>query len=183
MKNLIITVSERFARNYYKEYSLSAIILGSILYLGWQSVNFLHIFQHVTSDVDTTTIEKNNKPTFVLKDFQPIFGAASTQANAQQHIPQSSLNLKLKGVLAGDRYSESSAIIQDNAGMERVYKPGDKIFENITLHQVFPTHIIIRNQGTLQKIIFTENTKHTTLQLIPGMPIGKMIPETYKGQK
>ena len=183
MKNLIITVSERLARNYYKEYSLSVIILCSILYLGWQGNNFLHTFERISSDTDAGAIEKKHKPAFVLKDFQPIFGIAGTETNVQRQIPRSSLNLKLKGVLAGNRHSASSAIIEDNKGMERVYKPGDKLFEGITLHQVFSTYAIIRNRGVLQKIIFTDNTQNTRLQLIPHMPIDKLIPEAHKGKK
>ncbi|MES0326804.1 MAG: type II secretion system protein GspC [Gammaproteobacteria bacterium] len=82
-----------------------------------------------------------------------LFGTAETKTVSTDKLPETKLNLVLKGVLAAGTPEIASAIIaQGKRGKEEIYGIGDKIPGGITLKEIHPEHIILERQGRLETL-------------------------------
>jgi len=84
-----------------------------------------------------------------------LFGTAETKTAAvsTDKLPETKLNLVLKGVLAAGTTTMASAIIaRGKNGNEEIYGIGDKIPGGITLKEIHPEHIILERQGRLETL-------------------------------
>lgn len=82
-----------------------------------------------------------------------LFGIADTltaQTSAAK-MPETKLNLVLRGVLTAGNSDMASAIIAQGAnGQEEIYGLNDKMPGGITLREIHPEHVIIERQGQLE---------------------------------
>lgn len=74
-----------------------------------------------------------------------LFGAPlpDNAAAADQPIPETQLNLLLRGVAASNNTAAAFAIIADPAGKEDFYQVGDQLPGGAVLKEVHPQHIIL----------------------------------------
>ena len=68
------------------------------------------------------------------------------------------MNLVLRGALAGDGGSTSSAIIQGSDGQDRFYQVGDVIPGGAILQSVHSTYVVINQGGRPQKLLFVASS-------------------------
>ncbi|MCK5001990.1 MAG: type II secretion system protein GspC [Gammaproteobacteria bacterium] len=84
-----------------------------------------------------------------------LFGIAETKGTvvSADNVPETKLNLVLKGVLAAGTSSIASAIIaRGSNGKEEIYGINDKIPGGITLKEIHPEHVILERQGRLETL-------------------------------
>lgn len=84
-----------------------------------------------------------------------LFGTTDKKAAviSTDKLPETKLNLVLKGVLTAGTTAIASAIIARGAnGKEEIYSIGDKIPGGIMLKEIHPEHIILERQGRLETL-------------------------------
>ena len=104
---------------------------------------------------DISNAKQSQQQAFRNLSSAHLFGTAETKTAAvsTDKLPETKLNLVLKGVLAAGTTALASAIIaQGKNGKEEIYGIGDKIPGGITLKEIHPEHIILERQGRLETL-------------------------------
>ena len=103
------------------------------------------------------------------------FGAAASSTPILPSAPETSLNLRLKGVRAirtpaqSDQASDSSiAIIQTPDQAALTYRRGDTIMEGVTLEEILPDRVLIMKGGTLETLMMESTASGLSVLLLPG---------------
>lgn len=83
-----------------------------------------------------------------------IFGVSEKSiAQKQTKVPETKLNLTLKGVLAATPMEMASAIIaQGKAGKEDIYAVGDKMQGGVLIKEIHPEHVVLQRNGRLETL-------------------------------
>jgi general secretion pathway protein C len=111
---------------------------------------------YTTSSSSTTNSESNISKLLS----QNIFGDASkvevpvVQQSIDEDVPETRLNLKLRGIYASDDNTKSNAIIETSNGLQDLYFIDDSIpgERNLTLAKVLVDRIIIKRQGNFETL-------------------------------
>ncbi len=74
-------------------------------------------------------------------------------------IEETRLNLQLAGVFAFLPAENAIAIISAGSAEQSAYGVGDKISGDTSLEAVYPDHVILRNNGKLEKLALPENVQ------------------------
>ena len=101
--------------------------------------------------------EITQRDVFDIEDFPLLFGFSNkTQETYQggKEIPETRLNLVLRGAIAGEGIQTSSAIIEDGGSSEQLYFIGESLPGGATLTQINNDHIVINRNGMLEKLYF-----------------------------
>jgi general secretion pathway protein C len=95
-----------------------------------------------------------------------LFGETrQTAVAAPTSVPQTRLNLVLRGVIAADPMTRSSAIIaQGTGGNEDAYGVGDKLPGGVSISEVHPENVILDRGGHFE-----------TLDLVKDNEVGEII--------
>jgi general secretion pathway protein C len=75
--------------------------------------------------------------------------AVSTDVSS---APETRLDLKLLGILAGTRASDSRAIISQSGAAEKAYAIGDDVVRGASLQAIFPDRVIISRDGQMETL-------------------------------
>ncbi|GAA4647975.1 hypothetical protein GCM10023116_02370 [Kistimonas scapharcae] len=177
MNNEVLDKSLNLLAKHQSSIILAVLTIGMLATLAVQSFNLYRTLQGPPEVSDIANDSNTSQKTFVLADFSFLFGEgqeSNTQLSTQE-LPKTSLNLTLRGALAGDTTTDSSAIIQDGSGQDRFYRIGDSLPGGAVLDQVHPHYIVIRYHGALQKLVFPEITHDKVLETVshpqtPPMP-------------
>jgi general secretion pathway protein C len=83
-----------------------------------------------------------------------VFGVSEKAAVMKQvKVPETRLNLSLKGVLASDPMKMASAIIaQGKNGKEDIYGIGDKMPGGVTVKEIYPDYVVLERNGSLETL-------------------------------
>ena len=83
-----------------------------------------------------------------------IFGVSEKAiVQKQTKVPETKLNLTLKGVLAATPMEMASAIIaQGKAGKEDIYAVGDKMQGGVLIKEIHPEHVVLQRNGRLETL-------------------------------
>lgn len=83
-----------------------------------------------------------------------IFGVSDKAAAPEQRkVPETRLNLTLKGVLAAIPMQLASAIIaQGKSGKEDIYSVGDKLPGGVEIKEIHPEHVVLNRNGRLETL-------------------------------
>ena len=83
-----------------------------------------------------------------------IFGISDNlSANNQRKVPETKLNLTLKGVLAAKPMELASAIIaKGKSGREDVFSVGDKMPGGILIKEIHPEYVVLERNGLLETL-------------------------------
>ncbi len=78
-----------------------------------------------------------------------IFGVSQNSVLSKQaKVPETKLNLTLKGVLAAKPMNLASAIIaQGKSGKEEIYAVGDKMQGGVVVKEIHPEHVVLERSG------------------------------------
>ncbi|MFV2003984.1 MAG: type II secretion system protein GspC [Gammaproteobacteria bacterium] len=101
-----------------------------------------------------------------------IFGISEKSAlQKQAKVPETRLNLTLKGVLAAKPMSLASAIIaQGKSGKEDIYSVGDKMQGGVLIKEIHPEYVVLERNGLLETL---------RLQKISGVTGFKSTDKSY----
>lgn len=82
-----------------------------------------------------------------------LFGSYSAVATSDlSAAPETRLDLKLIGILAGTHKNESRAIIARQGVPEAAYALGDDIVNGVTLHAIFPDRVVLSHNGQMETL-------------------------------
>lgn len=82
-----------------------------------------------------------------------LFHKAVTAVHAAPiDAPETHLNLTLTGVLFSQAPHGSVAIIRDDKGQERYYRPGDEVVSGVTLDAIHTDRVILRRAGRYETL-------------------------------
>ncbi len=89
-----------------------------------------------------------------------LFGQPGAQEQATEvdteNLPETNLQLYLRGVLAAEGEQPASALVEDARGETEVYLVGDELPGNATLRSVRPNRVVIERGGALENLYFPE---------------------------
>ena len=171
MNNDIFINSQKWLEQYFHKLTLAFIVLAGVITIGTQTMETIQDLSHGSSDIQPSQQPENAKP-LAASEFNLIFGQADLKPNKQkqQVIPKTTLNLHLRGALAGNSKTESSAIIQGSDGQDHLYKVGQSLPGGAVLDSVFTHYVVINYHGTLQKLMFPDLGKELKNQPPPNLP-------------
>ncbi len=97
--------------------------------------------------------------------------------------PKIKLNAKLQGIVAY-KSKEGFALISNNNGPQKVYSKGDSIQEGVVISNIFPTKVVVDNNGNEETLLLPvkndgkkSRVKQTqSLRNLPGANIAKPVP-------
>ena len=109
----------------------------------------------VQQKTDVVNNSKQQQQQFRQLTSANIFGAAQAGGVTQEQtkVPETRLNLSLKGVLAAKPMHLASAIIaQGRSGKEEIYSIGDKLQGGVLIKEIHPEHVVLERNGKLETL-------------------------------
>lgn len=107
--------------------------------------------------------------------FDPFHrSAVAAPIDAGQTAPETSLNLKLTGLRAGE---DGSALLQTPDNQQRAYSVGDEIISGVTLHSVSPEFIVLSLGGRLERLTFERARGDTLTAAVRAASGTKLSPQ------
>ena len=148
------------------------IILGLLILLSWQLATLVWLFLPaesviVSGDNYASSSNKRNKaPVLNIKHITALnlFGVSEsfekTEQQEKQQIsaPETSLNLKLRGLRKGHGSIKSSAIIENKDGVQAIYYLGDEIqgYSQVEVYEIYSQHLILERAGKYETLTLFE---------------------------
>jgi general secretion pathway protein C len=107
--------------------------------------------QKSTQSVINKQTQQNNFKKLTMAN---IFGLSEkVVVQKQAKVPETKLNLSLKGVLAARPMERASAIIaQGKSGKEDIYSVGDRIPGGVLIKEIHPEHVVLERNGRLETL-------------------------------
>ncbi len=107
--------------------------------------------QKKTPSVVSNRAQQNNFKNLTAAN---IFGVSDKEVvKKQTKVPETRLNLTLKGVLAAKPMERASAIIaQGKAGKEDIYSVGDKMPGGVSIKEIHSDHVVLERGGRLETL-------------------------------
>lgn len=149
---------------------LLVIALGiSLAKLMWLVITPQQKFvtQNQTNDVATTNLKTDINYGKLIAD-QHIFGEVVVSKTPvvkvtpteviKPVVPKVKLNAKLHGIVAY-KSQKGYALISNNNGPQKVYGKGDTLQEGVTISNIFPTKVVIDNNGTDEELLLPVKIK------------------------
>ncbi|WP_461536346.1 type II secretion system protein N [Spongorhabdus nitratireducens] len=133
------------------------LMCASIISQLYQVYRNTHNQPALSGELPTIQEEQTQPDVFNLNDFPLLFGFSDvTQEDEveQREIPETRMNLVLRGAISGDGSQSSSAIIEEGGSTEQLYFIGEVLPGGATLAQVYSDHIVINRNGSLEKLYF-----------------------------
>ncbi len=98
--------------------------------------------------------KQNQQNNFKKLTSANVFGVSDKSlVQNQTKVPETKLNLTLKGVLAATPMKMASAIIaQGKKGKEDIYGIGDKMPGGVTIKEIHPEHVVLERGGRLETL-------------------------------
>jgi len=172
-----------------KAHQLTIAALCAAMAWSWTS-HGIHLHREINIQPLEKSHNNTSKPRAHISDpgAPLLFGQAERSGSQLQarNIPATTLNLKLRGVLAGDPFS--SAIIENQNGQSHLYNVGDRLAQDIILLSVHKDSVVINHKGRLQRILFPELTDKAPTQqnassrstlALPAGPLSQSPPASH----
>lgn len=87
-----------------------------------------------------------------------FFGLASDKPTvALESLPETKLELTLRGAFAAADENEAGAIIEDDKQVAAQYNVGDELPGNATLNAIYPDRVVLSRNGLLETLYFPVN--------------------------
>lgn len=89
-----------------------------------------------------------------------LFGEAAVEvpSSAPEELPETSLQLTLRGVIAAPDERLARAIVADPAGKDNFYKVGDTLPGNVTLREIHGDRIVIQRGGRYETLTLPKDS-------------------------
>ncbi|XOZ34180.1 type II secretion system protein N [Halomonadaceae bacterium KBTZ08] len=154
---------------------ITAVMLAvAILALiGWQG---LRMSQHGADTPEAVTRQNAPANSGGANEGQPpelrelaFFGKPGEQADEPveraETLPETNLQLVLRGVMAGDTEKHDSALVEGPDGETKVYRVGDALPGNANLREVRRRRVVIERRGALETLTFPEEDEGSRMAL------------------
>ncbi len=140
--------------------ALASLLL--IVACAWLLVEVTWLFFPQEDETTLPMQQQNNK--LINKQIQQnsfnnlttanIFGVSDKAVPQKQvKVPETKLNLTLKGVLAANPMSRASAIIaKGKSGKEDIFSVGDKMSGGILVKEIHPEYVVLERNGLLETL-------------------------------
>ncbi len=142
-----------------------AVIASLLLIVGcaWLLVKVTWLFFPQGDEVSMTAVSQQNRQLLNTQTQQNSFNQLTAanvfgmtdKAVVQRpvKVPETRLNLTLKGVLAAKPMALASAIIaKGRAGKEEIFSVGDKMPGGILIKEIHPEHVVLERNGRLETL-------------------------------
>lgn len=140
--------------------ALAVLLLASTAWQAWGVWQQELVGGGVIAAVSTGSAPTQKQiPQISLSNLQLFGNTQSDDSGVQQsteNLPETNLQLTLRGVLAADGDFSGSALIEDDRNNTDAYLVGDTLPGNATLRSVHPARIIIERSGKLENLYFPE---------------------------
>lgn len=93
------------------------------------------------------------------------FGSVAIVGNATAPTTSQTLDIKLLGVLASSNAENSWAVLSINGAAPVVYRSGESIVDGSVLQAVFPSHVSIQHQDTVEEVFLVSDEMVAGLQV------------------
>lgn len=130
-----------------------AIMLLAALYFAWRMASLLWLLagqdqSPLAKPTPVTAAIKVNVDGNRLSGFNIFKAPVASTANSALNAPDTSLQLKLDGVFAGNLQSQSSAIISEQGqGIGKLYRVGQQVSGGATLSAVYVDRVLLQRNG------------------------------------
>lgn len=111
-----------------------------------------------------------------------LFGEASveTPAAVPEELPETNLQLTLRGVIASPDDSQARAIVADSGGKENFYKVGDPLPGNATLKEIYGDRIVIQRAGRYETLTLPKDALAMGADnSVPALPAASRGKKSY----
>lgn len=134
--------------------ALAATLLAAQGWRDWREVG-IGPLAPPTRGVDATQAEVISVDELIALDLMGATRAPERAAGARQDLPETRLDLGLRGVFASDRKALAGAVIVADGEQSGFYRIGDAIAPNVVLHAVVADSVVIRRGGALETLNFS----------------------------
>lgn len=83
-----------------------------------------------------------------------LFGRTPVTAASDQTLPQTQLQVTLRGVFTADDPAQASAIIETEDGKMQIVKTGTGIGNDTTLQRVYANRVVVTRSGVMENLYF-----------------------------
>src|SRR5690606_38583040 len=83
-------------------------------------------------------------------------GGAPTLTGNNRQLPETSLQLTLRGAFAGTTPDRGSALIETADGRTRSYRAGTHLDSSTVLREVYSDYVVLERSGQLESLYFPE---------------------------
>jgi len=142
-------------------------LIGAVILLSWQLSALIWLFVpsqsvHANNEYAQSVNESNvgdnmlNMQGVVALNLfgMPKHISEKNEQKKQISAPETSLNLKLRGLRKGQGAVKSSAIIENARGVQDIYYLGDKLdgYPLVTVHEIYPQRLILERTGKYETL-------------------------------
>lgn len=158
---------------------LALISLYVLAKLVWLWIGFFQPAPEFTPVKSTPAPKKQATVNVEKMVAMHLFGQANAPLEDQVEAEETQLNLKLLGTYVSNDEELSSAIIEVNGNKESVYLIGDelKVRGQVTLHQVEPLQVVLKNGGKYETLTLIENLNQQVLSSATKPDVKKTGPK------
>ena len=127
-----------------------------VINTGWY---FLLNSKDISMESEGTSlfIKKINYPNLISDPFERSSNLALSRALQVETPPQTSLPIKLYGIVYSDLGSIDSAILGFNTNKQKNYKINESLADNIILESISPELVIISREGIRESVMFKQD--------------------------
>jgi len=132
------------------------LVAIQVINTGWY---FLLNSKDISMESEDTSlfIKKINYPNLISNPFERSSNLALSRALQVETPPQTSLPIKLYGIVYSDLGSIDSAILGFNTNEQKSYKINESLADNIILESITPELVIISREGVRESVMFEQN--------------------------
>lgn len=140
-------------------------VLGMVSATAWQAYGFWQSETAASARARNPAVTENRQSQQQVPDVSlssiSMFGHKSqteeTPEEDLDNLPETNLQLMLRGVMSASGEFPGSALVEDNKRITEAYVVGDELPGNATLRAVRPDRIIIERSGALENLYFPED--------------------------
>ena len=111
------------------------------------------------------------------------FGAASALVTDIPDAPETSLNLKLRGVRASSEEDGGIALITTPDNRTAAYSPGEPILDGVTLQRIYGDRVTLRKGGQTEALMMEGGAGLLSVLTTPGLMSSITIDPVHRGQE
>ena len=134
-----------------------ALVIVMSVSLAQTTLFFIENLNQAETSQGQTTQRAQPRTALDTSQIRNLFGNFQAEAIvADQNVPETSLNLELKGVFTADNAKDSTAIVAQRGQSGQLYGIGDRLPGNATLESIFPNYILIKRGARTEKLAFDD---------------------------
>lgn len=152
-KAKILSVKMHLTQTTHALMGVSVILCCLILWNGWSLYDGQALFSTSISQAFNEREIEDHLPSSLNS---PFFGQYKPTL-LDQSIEHSQLADVVVGIMFSKVSNLSQVVIRNEQGVERVYRVGEPLRPGITIEAIEPFHIVVSNQGRLERLSLHKN--------------------------